>query len=108
MLSKFSLTNLITVAIAPVLILAGCSDGTTSSGGIGEDASHCVERSLNTIYTNECSYNVNVIIFKAGEKAFTVKGDNASTRSSTRAGFGACRVPSLPVLNANNDGYDCS
>jgi len=105
MLSKISLGVLVT---ASTIALAGCSDGTTSSGGIGEDASNCVERSLNTIYTNECSYDVNVIIFKAGEKAFTVRSDNASTRSSTGAGFGACRVPSIPVLNSANDGYDCS
>ncbi len=88
--------------------LAGCSDGTTSSGGGGEDASDCVERTLNTIYANDCKYDVNVIIFKAGEKAFRVKGENASTRSSTGAGFGACRSPSIPVLNATHSGYTCS
>lgn len=91
------------------LFLAGCSDGTTSSGGGGgEDASDCIVRSLSTIYTNECKYDVNVIIFKAGEKAFTVRAENASTRSSTSAGFGGCRTPSIPMLNASNDGYSCS
>lgn len=88
--------------------LAGCSDATTSSGGGGEDASDCITRSLNTIYTNECKYDVNVIILKAGEKAFTVRAENASTRSSTGAGFGSCRTPSIPILNASNDGYSCS
>ena len=90
--------------------LAGCnSDATTSEGGgASADVSFCVERSLRTIYTNECDFDVNVIIFEIGAQPFEVNANSAKTQPESGNSFGACRVPSVPILNASSSGFTCS
>lgn len=92
--------------------LAGCSsDATTSEGGGGgasADASFCVERTLRTVYTNECEFDVNVIIFEPGAQPFEVNANSAKTQPESGNSFGACRAPSVPILNASSSGFTCS
>ena len=91
-----------------IVVLAGCSSSSSSSGGGGEDASRCVDRTLNAFYTNTCDYDVNVLILKKGERVFKIDADNVSTRTVSRTPFGACRAPSEPVPSADFSTYSCS
>jgi len=101
------------VVFLGILFLSGCgSDGTPSSssggGASGADASKCVTRSLKAVYVNECDYAVNVIIFEAGATPFRINADSAKSQSSSGNSFGACRAPSMPVLNSDSSGFTCS
>ena len=98
----------ILILIAANVLLAGCSSSSSSSGGGGEDASRCVDRTLNTFYSNTCDYDVNVLILKEGERVFKIDADDVSTRTVNRTPFGACRAPSEPVPTADFSTYSCS
>ena len=91
-------------------MVSGCSsDGSSSSGGnLSQDASSCVTRTLRTVYFNDCAFDVNVIIFEVGQNFFLLRSDRSRTRSETGNSFGACRVPSEPVLNASSSGFSCT
>lgn len=103
------LTTRIGIAGLLACMLSACdSGGTSSSGGDPNEATSCVTRSLKTVYVNECEYDVNVILLEKGERHFRVKSDDASTRSVSNRKFGACRVPSIPILNSDADGFRCS
>ncbi len=104
------MNRLITLSFLSLsLSLSACSDsGTSSGGGSGEDASGCVKRTFDRIYTNTCDYDVNVILLEADATAFSIDENDAVSRSSSGASFGACRAPSIPVLNDENNGYTCS
>ena len=92
-------------------LLGACSSGGSSSSGSGggsnQDASRCVSRTLNEVYVNECDFDINAIVFQANAKPFLINANNASTQSSGGGSFGACRAPSVPVLNAGNTGFKC-
>ena len=93
-----------------IAMVAGCgSDATTSEGGGSSmDASFCVERTLRTVYTNDCEFDVNVIIFEIGAQPFEVNANSAKTQPESGNSFGACRAPSVPILNASSSGFTCS
>ncbi len=95
---------------AITLGLSACgSDGTSSTGGgADKDASSCVTRTLRTVYTNDCEFDVNVILLKEGATFFKVNANRSVTRSASGNNFGACRVPSEPILNADSSQFTCS
>ena len=96
---------------ATLIALSACgSDGTSSDGGgnSGEDVSFCVTRTLRTVYTNDCEFDVNVIVFEIGAQPFKINANRPVTRSASGNSFGACRVPSVPMLNASASGFTCS
>ncbi len=103
LMSRVIITGLLALAVA-----ACDSGGTSSSGGDPNEATKCVTRSLGTVYVNECEYDVHVILLEEDAKYFRVKADNASTRTISKRKFGACRVPSIPLLNSDADGFRCS
>lgn len=90
--------------------LSACgSDGTSSTGGgADKDASSCVTRTLRTIYTNDCEFDVNVILLETGATFFRVNANRGVTRSASGNPFGACRAPSEPILNADSSQFTCS
>ena len=90
------------------LFLSACSSSSSSSGGSGEDARDCVKRTLNTVYTNTCEFEVNVLVLKKGEKVFDIGSDDVTTRSASSTAFGACRAPSIPVPSGDFSSYACS
>ncbi len=91
-----------------VAVLSGCgSDGTSTNAG-GLDASSCVTRTLKTVYTNDCEFAVNAILFETGATPFKINENSAKTQSSSGNSFGACRFPSVPVLNADSSNFSCS
>jgi len=103
--------NAKTVAVAGLLAAVGAcsSDGTSSTGGgMGQDASSCVERTLRTVYSNDCDFDVYAIILDVGEEPFRINANRAVTRSETGNSFGACRAPSMPVLSADASTFTCS
>ena len=89
-------------------VLTACSSSSSSSGGSGEDARDCVKRTLNTVYTNTCEFEVNVLLLKADAKVFNVGSDDAATRSASSTPFGVCRAPSVPVPTSDFSSYTCS
>jgi hypothetical protein len=106
-----SIYSILCIGLSALLLIACGGSGTSSSNGSSssnDDASHCVSRSFGTIYVNECNFAVNVIILDDGETSFRIGSDDATTRTITDESFGACRVPSVPILNANNNGFHCS
>jgi len=96
--------------IALLTALSACgSDGTSSSGGgMGMDASSCVTRTLRTVYSNDCEFDVNVILLEPGAEPFRVNANRGVTRSASGNPFGACREPSVPILNADSSQFTCS
>ena len=104
-----AVTKIISVAIATMLLSACSSDGTSSSGGdVTKDASSCVARTLRTLYTNECEFDINAIILEPGANFFRINANRAETRSESGNSFGACRVPSEPILSADSASFICS
>ena len=100
--------GLLITLLTTVVFLNACSSSSSSSGGSGEDARDCVKRTLNTVYTNTCEFDVNVLILKKGETVFKIDSDDATTRSASSTAFGACRAPSEPVANSDFSSYTCS
>ena len=91
------------------VVLSGCStDSTTSSGGSGLDASKCLTRSIKTVYTNECDYDINAIILQGGAQPFLIEANSSKTRSASGNSFGACRAPSMPILSPDAGSFSCS
>lgn len=90
------------------VLLSACSSSSSSSGGSGEDARNCVKRTLNTVYTNTCEFDVNVLLLKKDEKVFKIDSDDATTRSASSTAFGACKAPSQPVPRSDFSSYTCS
>lgn len=106
-----TIRSLATAAVmSAVAITAGCgSDASTSDGGgSSADASFCVTRSLRTVYTNDCEFDVNVIIFEVGAQPFEINANSAKSQPESGNSFGACRAPSVPILNASSSGFSCS
>ena len=96
------------VLVSTSFILAACSSSSSSSGGSGEDARDCVKRTLNTVYTNTCEFEVNVLLLKNGAKVFNIDKDDVTTRSASTTPFGVCRAPSVPVPTSDFSSYTCS
>lgn len=91
-----------------VAVMSGCgSDGTSTNAG-GMDASSCVTRTLKTIYTNDCEFAVNAILFEPGASPFKINENSAKTQAASGNSFGACRFPSVPVLNSDSSNFSCS
>ncbi|MBX2869475.1 MAG: hypothetical protein KTR18_12410 [Acidiferrobacterales bacterium] len=104
-----SLRKLLLVGAISLGLSACGSDGTSSSGGgTDKDASSCVTRTLKTVYTNDCEFDVNVILLEDGATFFRVNANRATTRSVSGNPFGACRAPSEPILNADSSQFTCS
>ena len=105
---KTTNTGLLITLLTSIFLISACSSSSSSSGGSGEDARDCVKRSLNTVYTNTCEFDVNVLVLKKDEKVFKIDSDDASTRSASSTPFGACRAPSEPVPKSDFSSYTCS
>jgi len=102
------INRIITISLLSSVLGACGSGGTSSSGGGGEDASSCVSRTFNTVYVNECNFDINVIVLEPGATSFHISANNASTQPASSSPFGACRAPSVPVLNSNNSSFTCN
>ena len=103
-----SIIKAFSIGVLATTVAACGSDGTSSNAGTDNDASSCVTRTLRTIYSNDCDFDVNVIVFERGAEFFLIRANRAVTKSETGNSFGACRAPSIPVLNADASNFSCT